>query len=152
HLAQAFEIVEDATSFGLVYNLAVTATVYRDLGDYEKAKKTYKRAIEIAKQNRMYLHRISPMNALASLCWALGEAEEAIRFSKEVVVMTRDLGMRRDLAKALGWLSQRLLELNRSDEALPCLKEAAELCAQIGDRDEEARALTGLAYVRENSR
>src|SRR5262249_25445837 len=41
YLAQAFEIVEDATSFGLVYNLAVTATVHRDLGDYEKAKKTY---------------------------------------------------------------------------------------------------------------
>src|SRR5262249_38241066 len=65
--------------------------------------------------------------------------------------MTRDLGMRRELTQALSWLSQRLLELNRTEEALPYLTEAAEVCAQIGDPEEEARALTGLAYVRENS-
>jgi serine/threonine protein kinase/predicted ATPase/class 3 adenylate cyclase len=153
---EALEYVEEALKVNQVirpfsqgYVFTVAANVYRDLGEPERAKKHYQRAVEVAKQHCLPLHQIITESALASLCWERGEYEDAVRQSTELVALTRRLNLKRELGQALGVFSQRLLELDRLDEALPPLCEAAEIYLQLGDTEERIRALTSIAYVYE---
>jgi tetratricopeptide (TPR) repeat protein len=131
------------------YTLTIAAHVRRDLGEPERAKEYYRRAIELTIQHRLPLIQVVPESALASLCWERGEFEESLELSNDLVTLTRRLNLRRPLAEASGVLSQRLLELERPEEALPHLLDAAEIFEQLGDKQEQIRAMTSIAYVYE---
>jgi serine/threonine protein kinase/tetratricopeptide (TPR) repeat protein/class 3 adenylate cyclase len=155
--SEALEQIEEALKvneglrkpFSTAYTFNVAATVYRDLGDSERAKSLYQKGIELTAQNGLWLHQIIISMALASLCWERGETDESLRLSNELVELTRRLNLRRELAQGLAVLSQRLLEQDRLSEALPHLREAAEIFAQLDEKEEEIRTLTSIAYVYE---
>jgi tetratricopeptide (TPR) repeat protein len=150
HLEEALKIQETFPQpFNGVYTLDVTANVYRDLGDNDKAMEYYRRTDNQAVQHRLPLHRMIPLSSLASVLWEQGRFEESLDHVGEVIALGRSLNMVRQVAESLTTLSQRLLALDRPGEALSHLSEATEIYARLGDRDDEARALTSLAYVRE---
>ena len=149
YVEEALKVNEIIRPFNQGYVLTVAANVYRDLGEPDLAKEHYQRSFELTGQHCLPLHQIITGSALASLCWERGEYEEGMRLSTELVALTRRLNLKRELAQALGVISQRLLELDRLDEALPPLREAAEIYLQLDDAEERIRALTSIAYVYE---
>ena len=149
YVEEALKVNEIIRPFNQGYVLTVAANVYRDLGEPDRAKENYQRSFELTGQHCLPLHQIITGTALASLCWERGEYEEGMRLSTELVALTRRLNLKRELAQALGVISQRLLELDRLNEALPPLREAAEIYLQLDDAEERTRALTSIAYVYE---
>lgn len=141
-----------ARPFSQGYTLTVAANIHRDLGDSEQAKAHYQRGIELTIQHRLPLYQIIIASAMASLCWERCEFEEALQLSNDLIALTRRLNLRRELAKALAVLSQRLLELDRLQDALPPLREAAQIFSELGDKAEQDRTLTSIAYVCERCR
>jgi len=156
---EALEYVEEALKiterlgrpFSQVYTLTIAAHVRRDLGQSDRAKEHYRLALELQAQHRLPLHQFITGSALASLCWERGEYEEGLTLSEQIVTLTRELNLKRELAQAAGVLGQRLLELEQIERALPYLHEAAGLFSQLDERAEQVTLMTTVAYVYERS-
>ena len=127
------------------------SNVYRDRGDIETALRYYQQSYEIDLQHRLFFMQTFVLKGMANLCWELGKIEECLRHCDNLVMLTRSLHLKNELAPALSAHGLYLLALNRFDAALPRLREAAELFAELGDNENEIVALTGLARSYEQS-
>jgi serine/threonine protein kinase/tetratricopeptide (TPR) repeat protein/class 3 adenylate cyclase len=149
YVEEALKVNKTISPFSQGYTLTVAANVFRDLGEPERAKEMYQRALEVTVLHRLPLHQVIIVSALASLCWERGEFDEGLRLSTDLAALTRRLDLKRELAQALAVLSQRLLEVDRLAEALPHLREAGDMFSQLGDSEEHIRTLISIAYLYE---
>ncbi len=133
------------------YILTIASNVYRDQGDVEKALQYYQQVHEINVQTRRLHTRTFSLKVVANLCWESGKIDECLRYCDDLVVLTRNLHIKSEIAQALSIYGLRLMELGRFDAAFPRLLEAAELFAELGDSENEIVALTGLARSYEQS-
>jgi len=127
-----------------LYTFHVTANVYRDMGDLDKAGECYQRACEVATQRRLHLNKTSPLSAMASMSVQRGRIEEGLERYRELVALTRAIHSQRELSQALWSLGQVLLSLDRWSEAAPQLREAAEILSELGDSENAAKILRQL--------
>jgi len=127
----------------------VLATVYRDLGDYERALETY-RNTESSLNNTTYASFSLPGIAFVQL--QQGKVEEALASYREAVELNRKARYADGLAHACRSLGEVLVGLGRDAEAVPYLREAGSLFRQLEDGENErlmwrrlAAAYAGLA-------
>ena len=127
--------------------LVITANVYRDQGDNEKAMQYLQQGMEIQAKHHLTLQQAFTVTSMANIYWDQGNIEESLRLYKDLVQKNRNVGYAEGLSHSLLRLSERLLSLNKPEVALPYLLESTTVLRQLGDRQQEASVWSKVATI-----
>lgn len=126
--------------------LESAGSLYRGLGDYEKAADYLEQALALSKRHRLAVQQdIHQFLQLASLRLEQGKTQECLQLCEEAVQRCRELQYTEGLSASLLRLGDTLLVLDRPAEALPHLREAADLFSQLREQDTEVQVWSKIA-------
>ncbi|MDB9312875.1 CHAT domain-containing protein [Spirulina sp. CS-785/01] len=129
-------------------SLTNLGSVYRSLGEYQRAIAFYEQSLEIKRQIGDEEGEASSLGNLGNVYRSLGEYQEAIAFYEQSLEIKRQIGDRQGEANSLNNLGNAYDSLGEYQQAIAFYEQSLEIARQIGDRQGEAASLgnLGLAY------
>jgi tetratricopeptide (TPR) repeat protein len=145
YLEEAFERYDSVNPVKQIAVLESAGSLYRGLGDNDKAADYVEQALDLSKRHRFAFQRALHSLRLASLRLEQGKTQKCLQLCEEAVERCRELKYTQGLSKSLLRLGDTLLALGRPAEALPHLREAADLFAQLREQVTEVQVRSKIA-------
>lgn len=130
---------------GVVNLLAKTGSLFHLRGDYQQARKYYRRAIKIAQTVHPSAERL-PLHYLANLYESVGKPELSERLFRRLLSVTEP-DDERELALLFGNLGNALAAQSKFAEAETAMQKAHQYESQLGNTEGVARNLCNLAML-----
>ncbi len=116
-----------------------------DENKYSTAETTFRRALALARQQKIPLQEASALGNLARLATSQEHFDEAIERNQAALQLSRSLGLQTTAAAILGNMGWSYFELGDFDNALEFFRQGAELSERTGLNGYTAYWFTGVA-------
>jgi tetratricopeptide (TPR) repeat protein len=151
HIEEAVQLFESGqVQVAAHHALVMSAAIYRDRGDIDRAMERLQTGLEIQQRYRLIRQESFTMSGMAAIAHLQGKPEEAIRIYEDMVRRAREVQYATGLSQGLHGLSELLLALERPRDALPYIRESAEVFERMGELSNEAAARHRLAEIYEH--
>lgn len=134
HLA---EKIGDLDRLTLVTGLL--GTTYQNLGDHERARHCYERALELARTTGQETLEVAGLGNLALLSLQTGDITTALSLSEQALAMAREAGDPHQFAQSLGTRAAVLHRSGHLEEAVALYREALNALEGLTDIVSQAR-------------
>ena len=122
-------------------------TVCFSKGDTPGAETAYRKALEIAREQKDPFLEASSLGGLGVTATKQGHYDESIDWDSAALRLSRSIGAKTSLVKTLGNMGWSYAELGDLENALTFYKQAEEAAAESSLLGERTLWLTAIAYV-----
>jgi tetratricopeptide (TPR) repeat protein len=129
-------------------SLGIIGTVYYQLGDFEEARRYYRRALRVVQSLHDDELRLPFLTNLGGVHYELGETDRALDYYTQSLELARTVGGRDDeAAAALNGLGLCQTEIGQFELALTYYREALDIAHRQHDSQLAGELLANLGYV-----
>ncbi len=123
------------------------ATVRRNRGEYEEARRIYKEALEIFNRLGSSLSMAICLDRLGKVAQDQGKTEEARQLYRESLSISERLGSEKSVARTLNNFGKLAQDENDYEEAGRCYGASLEISKRLGDQQGIAIVLRQLGLI-----
>lgn len=148
---EAYEISDSLNfTFGKVFSLNHIGSCYLAQGETKKAIEEYLKVLRIKNHNgdEVFLRSVSlAINNLGMVYFELNNNQQAEYFFRKALIIDKNIGNKRGVAREQGNLGKIKLQHNEFDSALYFLETASTLNSEIGNSIGEVECIVDIAMV-----
>ena len=127
-----------------VVNLGHLGTIYRSLGQFERAIHCYNQALDVARGLGDRQVEGATLGSLGLVYRHLGQIEQAIGLYEQALTIAREMGERQREGVQLGHIGTACLALGQVERAIRLYEQALTIAREFGDRRREGIRLGSL--------
>ncbi len=133
-------------------SLSSAASMYFEVGQFDKALEYYKKSLAIVKELGLELEVSKQLNNIGLIYSNWGRYKQAIVYHKQGLAIAEKFGRRTSVAVEYNNIGLNYLSLNQHDKALEYLKKSLAINRAFGIKDQIATLLNniGLIYSDQN--
>ena len=124
-----------------------SANSYLKTGEYEEAKKMYRKSICLLESINDEIHAATGYNNLAGVYYAQGQLKQAESMYRNALAIHEKLDLRREMAQDYVWLATIYMDKNNLDKSEKLVYKGIEYSEQVGANAVMADGYGNLASV-----
>lgn len=131
----------------LVRVIGPIGTAYQELAEYERARQSYTRALEIARRAEEKSLEAAALGNLAVVELLTGNYSRALEWVEQSLAVAQRFGDAYQIAQGQSTRALALQQLARYDDAFVAYEDALRALRELGDTNSEIRARSHLAQA-----